>query len=375
MALPTTHQARVYAKPNFSQKSPLHPPLLRRIHSDMNTKQYRVPALLSLVAATLVGCGHAEHTAATLPALPAVKTSVNLIQPADLPLLEEATGTVRARRRATLEAKVSGKILELPLTLGQEVKAGDRMAVIAAEEIQARVDQAKALLEQARREEARFAGLLKSGSVTQQEYDNMKARLAVAEGGLREAETMLGYTAVTAPFDGRVTRKLAEVGDLASPGRPIAEMEDGATPRLEADVPESLMGTVKPGDSLGILAGTNRLNAVVAEVAPAADASSRTFLVKLDLPAGAPLRTGQFARVLVPAGRQTVLVVPSEAVARRGQLEYVYVVRDGKAALRLIRTGRAVEGGVTVLSGLDAGETIAVSAAATLADGQPVETP
>ena len=341
----------------------------------MNTKQYRVPALLSLVAATLVGCGHAEHTAATLPALPAVKTSVKLIQPADLPLLEEATGTVRARRRATLEAKVSGKILELPLTLGQEVKAGDRMAVIAAEEIQARVDQAKALLEQARREEARFAGLLKSGSVTQQEYDNMKARLAVAEGGLREAETMLGYTAVTAPFDGRVTRKLAEVGDLASPGRPIAEMEDGATPRLEADVPESLMGTVKPGDSLGILAGTNRLNAVVAEVAPAADASSRTFLVKLDLPAGAPLRTGQFARVLVPAGRQTVLVVPAESVVRRGQLEYVLVVRDGKAALRLIRTGRAVEGGVTVLSGLDAGETIAVAAAATLADGQPVETP
>jgi RND family efflux transporter MFP subunit len=256
------------------------------------------------------------------------------------------------------------------------VKAGDLLATLDAREVQARVDQAKAVLDQARRDFARQEKLIVTNATTRQEFDAAEARVKVGEAAVSEAETMMSYARVTAPFDGVVTRKLADVGDLAMPGKPLLEIEAPTDLRFEADLPEALLGSVKPGAKMKVKVASvaDPLEAVVSEIAPVADAVSRTFQVKLDLPPAAGLRTGQFGRASVPVAEVMRLLVPQSAVMKRGQMELVFVVRDGKAALRLVKTGKTLNGQVEILSGLEEGEQVVTSDPATLADGQPVRT-
>lgn len=284
---------------------------------------------------------------------------------------EEVVGTVRSKQRALVEAKVSGRVLEYSATPGTAVKAGGLLARLDVQEIQAKVDQARAMLDQANRDFDRQRQLIASNATTRQEFDAAEARVKIGTGALNEAETMLGYASVTAPFDGVVTRKLADVGDLAMPGKPLLEIEAPTSLRFEADLPEAILDRVKLGDRMAVRL-TQVVEGTVSEISPVADPVSRTFLVKLDLPPAEGLRTGQFGRVSVPVGEARLLLVPQNAVLKRGQMEIVFVAQAGKAALRLVKTGKVLEGRVEVLSGIEEGEQVIVSDIARLTDGQPV---
>jgi len=114
--------------------------------------------------------------------------------------------------------------------------------------------------------------------------------------------------------------------------------------------------------------------ATVGEIVPAADPSTRTVQVRLDLPASPQLRSGLFGRAWIPVGRRSVLHVPQAAVIERGQLQGVYVVgQDGIARFRLIRTGAAHQGAVEVLSGLTPGEQVIVAGLEQVKDGARIE--
>jgi RND family efflux transporter MFP subunit len=255
------------------------------------------------------------------------------------------------------------------------VKAGQILATIDAREVQARLDQTQAVRQQAEADLKRYASLLEQKILAQSEFDTAQARFRVADAAVREAETLLGYTKVIAPFDGLITRKHADVGDLATPGKPLLEMEDPTALRLEADVPEAAVGRLKLGDRLlvRISSVSDSLEGVVSEISPAADPNSRTFLVKCDLPSVADLRTGQFGRVAIPVGQTSALRVPASATLQRGQMELLFVVADGHAQLRIVKTGKRVGDEVEVVSGLNAGEQVVVEGGATLLDGQRVE--
>jgi len=108
------------------------------------------------------------------------------------------------------------------------------------------------MLDQAKRDLGRQEQLIGSKATSQQELDAAAARVKVTTAGLNEAETMPGYAKVTAPFDGVITRKLADVGDLAMPGKPLMEMEAPANLRFETDLPESLLNRIKPGARLPV---------------------------------------------------------------------------------------------------------------------------
>ena len=185
---------------------------------------------------------------------------------------------------------------------------------------------------------------------------------------------MLGYTKLIAPFDGIVTRKLADVGDLAAPGKPILEMEDPRALRFEADVPEALIGSVKLGAKLPVRvsAVAAPIESTVVEIAPVADAASRTFLVKLDLPPAEGTRSGQFGRVWVTTGESQTIGVPAAALIVRGQVETVFVAEKGYAQLRIVRTGKCTDGEVELLSGIAPGESVIIEGAEQLRDGQPI---
>lgn len=327
------------------------------------------------LALALAGCGRPHETHPPEQKLPFAPVRVAKVEERSRMATEEIVGTVRAKLRASIEAKVSGRIEQMPVNAGQTVKAGELLAQLDAREIQARREQAAATGVQTERDLQRFITLLNQKAITQQEFDAVQARQRIAKAALTEAETMLGYTRVTAPFDGIITRKLADVGDLASPGRALLDLEDPKVLRIEADMSEGFLGKIQAGDKMTILvpASTNRIEGVVSEISPAVDPASRTFRIKLDLPSSSGLRAGQFGRVLVPAGETSALRVPSLAVVLRGQMELAFVVQDGRAQLRIVKTGKRLGDEVEVVSGLTAGEPIVVEGATALRDGQPVE--
>lgn len=341
----------------------------------MNPLNFRaLPAGAALAGLVLLAGCHPPAPAPTAATnLPPAKVSVAVVQRTGHVAVEEVVGTVRARTRTVVEAKVAGRIVRMETRLGQPVRAGERLVELDATELTARLDQTRGVFEQASRDRDRFRGLLEQKTVSPQEYDAVEARWRVAKAAMAEAESLAGYLRVVAPFDAVVSRKLADVGDQATPGRPLLELEVPGELRLEADVGEALIGRLEPGQQVSVRVGTMVMQGKVAEMAPAADPVSRTFLVKVDLPSGAGLRSGQFGRLSVPLGESPVLRVPAVAVLRRGQLEYVMVDAGGRAQLRLVRTGRMLGADVELVSGVEPGERVVSGGLEGLAEGQPLE--
>ena len=333
----------------------------------------RARVAIACLAFALVACGREETTPAN-ERLPTANVRVAPVTNNARIAGEEVVGTVRPRLQAVIEAKVSGRIETLAVTPGQKVKAGDLLAQLDAREIQARLDQARAVREQAARELERARKLFEQKITSQAEFDAVEARERVAAGAAREAEMALGYSKIVAPFDGVVTRKLADVGDLAAPGKSIVEMEDPAALRFEAGVPEALIGGIKIAGKLPVRVSsvTSDLQGTVVEIAPVADATSRTYLVKLDLPPMDALRSGQFGRVIVPTGNADSIWVPAPAVITRGQMEIVFVAVKERAQLRLVRTGKRTASEVELLAGISPGENVVIEGAEQLRDGQPI---
>ncbi len=286
----------------------------------------------------------------------------------------EIMGSLEAVEQAEVAAKVSGNIVSLPVVLGSRVEKGDLLAEINAGEISARMRQAKAQLEQARRNLERERKLLQKNAATPEAVKSLEDTLRIATAAYEETGTMLEYTRILAPFSGLVTAKMANVGDLATPGKPLLQLENEARLQVIASIPESMVLKIARGDRLSIYVPPADLQLVgtVAEVAPTADHLSRTAPIKIDIPADARLRSGQFARVSMSAGTAQTITVPAEALMSFGQMERLFVVVDGLARLRLVRSGAGTDGEVEILSGLQAGEKVVVQGNRQLVDGQPV---
>ena len=333
-----------------------------------------IPPTAFLIITVLTGCHQQVAEPEPLAALPTAAVETAAVVAATHQAVELVVGTVRPRTSAMVSAKVSGRIKTLVTQIGRTVQTDELLAEIDAAEIAARVDQARAGLENATRELDRYQKLLTQKAVTQSEYDAVEARHRIAKASVAEAETMLGYTRVVAPFNGVIAQDLADVGDLAAPGKPLLKIEATGGLRFEADVAEALAGRIHLGATLAIqIEGiTNALNATVAEIAPAADPLSRTLQVKLDLPVRQDLRAGQFGRLAIPIQGNANLRVPATALIQRGQLEIVFVAATDKAQLRLVRTGKRFGDQLEILSGLDANETVIISGNANLRDGQPI---
>jgi multidrug efflux system membrane fusion protein len=319
-----------------------------------------------------------------------------------IPDLLEVTGTVRSRNAALIAARIPGTVTNLLVREGERAAKGKLLLTIEAAESSAGAAGARAAAEEALRgvEEARarkrladatferYSILFREQAVTRQELDGRQmerdvateglaravARLNQAREGAKAAATMAGYTRVTAPFAGIVTSKSAEIGMTVFPGTPLLTLEEEGHYRLEAVLPESLMGKAKQGDAVSVaIDGIDDLNGKVAEVAPAADPASRTFIVKIDLNAKG-LRSGIFGRAYFPGDSRQGLLVPKSAVVERGAMTSVCVVgKDNLARMRLVKAGRSIAGRVEILAGLSAGERVAVTGLEKVVDGAKVE--
>jgi RND family efflux transporter MFP subunit len=286
----------------------------------------------------------------------------------------ECTGTVRSARHAWIAARVMGSIEAMPVVLGQRVRAGDVLLRLSAGEISARLAQTQAQVAYTQRELERERDLLAKGAGTAESVRGLEDRLRLATAARQEAEAMAGYMVLRAPFSGAVSRRLVKAGDLASPGQPLLEIEGDAGLEIEAMVPESTAIKLAVGQRVPAVADSVRFQADITELAAAADPATRTVEARLAVPAGTAVHSGQFVRLLLPAPTSPNLLVPSPALTAHGQMERVFVVgADGRAILRLVRSGRTEGDRVVILAGLNENERVVIDPPATLREGQPLE--
>jgi RND family efflux transporter MFP subunit len=333
-------------------------------------KFFPLPLLALALAA---GCARHEPAAAS-PGLPSARVRVTAAVGAEVPNYTEATGTVRPVRRAVLAARTSGAITELPVNLGQRVRADEVLVRLFAADVQARLTHAKAQLNVARRDLERETGLLAKGASTAETVRNLQDRVTGSEALVREAEVQVADTELRAPFDGVIARKLVNGGDLASPGQPLLEVEGINDLEVEAAIPDSAAAALNPGTGFICEAGSVTFTGTLREVSSSADAATRTIGVKLAVPAGTAVRSGQFTRVQVPGTTRRTVLVPAAALSPQGQMERVFVVGAGnRAVLRIVKSGARRGDAVEMLAGLADGERVVLAPPPGLRDGQPLE--
>lgn len=333
--------------------------------------------LLPLLCAGLAGVGCSRKPAAAAPApLPPARVQVATVQRDVSPTLIETSGTVRPVRRATLAAKVAGTIVSPPLSLGQAVRAGDVLVSISAPELSARVAQVHAQLAQVERELARERQLHAAGSGAQDAVKSLEDRLAQTKAAVVEAESLLAYTTVRAPFDGFIAHKNIEPGDFAPAGSALLQLDGRDAFELEIGLPDTLVSALTVGAKLDveIPATAVRFCAPIAELSSSAESSARTTTAKLAIPQDIAVRPGLFARVFIPGTVVSALLAPANAVSSFGQMERVFsVTSDQRASLRLVKTGGRRGNAIEIVAGLAAGERVVLSPGPGLRDHQPLE--
>lgn len=328
--------------------------------------------LCSLVLLAIAACRRPPGPDVVADA-PAVSVRLAPVISASVPVLLEAPAAVRPAERASLAAKLTGTVASFPLGLGASVAAGDVLLTLTAPEAEARVRQAQAQLAEAERNTTRQRTLVASGVNPPEALRDAEDRLRFTQAAAAEAEAMLAYATVRAPFAGVMTEKHVLPGDLATPGLTLLVLESTQRLRAEGAVPEAAAAFLRIGAPVAVVLaeGGVPVAAAIEELSPAADVVSRSILLKAALPPGSA-RSGQFVRLQVVVGDAPALFVPVAAVTRFGQMERVFVVARERAGLRLVKTGRTTGDRVEILSGLNPGEQVVLAPPAALRDGQLV---
>jgi multidrug efflux system membrane fusion protein len=370
----------------------------------------------ALLLSLLVGCGSKEP-AGTAASAPPLSVHALTVEPAAWSNIYEATGTVRARTSAVLSSQVMGYVREVRVSAGDHVREGQLLVVLDSRDLDAGYRQAeaaraeardavpeadnavagaKANLDLAKATYRRMKELFDKDSISNQEFDETTARLKVAQSSyemalakrtqlesriaqasqaLASAEVMRSYAQITAPFAGTVTAKSVDPGILATPGVPLLTIEHDGSYRLEASVEESKLPLIRIGQPVTVsLDALGRpVEGRVSEIVPAIDSASRSFTVKIDLPAVAQLRSGLFGRARFALGTRQVLAIPAAAVTERGQLSSVFVTDGSHARSRFVTLGQRSQDTVEILSGLNPGERVIFPVPEGLGDGAPVE--
>jgi RND family efflux transporter MFP subunit len=330
--------------------------------------QRLLPVLLLVLVA---GCSRhdvAPPPTKESPTLSPSATVAALLQPAEI----EVFGTVRGVRRAVLAFRVMGTVEAVDVGLGQRVEAGEGLARVESADLRARLTQAEAALNTARRDAERERALAEKGASTAESVRALQDRLAMAEASVRELQVQLSYATLRAPFRGAIAARAIEPGDVVSPGQRVLEIEGEGAKEIEASVPQSLGRGLSVGATVRVTLDVTTLDARLREVSAAADSSTRSLALKLDLPPECRALPGSFARLHLPDVSSPVLVVPEAAVVRAGQLEGVYVAAaDGVVNYRLVRSGARSPEGIEVLSGLADGERVVADAIRYRAEMQP----
>ena len=403
-------------------------------------KRNGIVIVMVFIIASICSCGKKEGVIAEKG--PVVRLAkVDTLKPSPVEDYYEAVGTVRSKTTSVLSSKIVGNIIAVHIREGSLTRLGQLLIEIDDRDINAQLKKAQAGFREAQdtleeieqiirasesaRDAAqankvlaastfqRYRALLEQRSVSQQEFDEMLAKNKVAEAEADRTDRMLqsilakknqvlarieqakaevvnaqislSYTRITSPINGVVTVKQADVGTLAAPGAPLLTIEDGAHYRLEATVEESQIRNIRLGNPVKVIVDAlgEEISSRVTEVVPTSDPASRSYVVKIDLPAAgrrsgsqSNLCSGLFGKARFAIRTREALLIPQTAILHRGQLVAVYALDSQEIAyLRLIKTGKPYGDRVEVLSGLNNGDRIIVDRVEEISDGNRIQQP
>ncbi|MDA0312065.1 MAG: efflux RND transporter periplasmic adaptor subunit [Gemmatimonadetes bacterium] len=289
--------------------------------------------------------------------------------------MEAFPATVISDRTAEIATRMSGAVERVHVDVGSFVHAGDPLITLDNADISARVSAAQAGLELSELSFGRLNNLAADGAASASELDIATAALASARAMSAEAQAQMAYAVVRAPFDGVITLRSVDPGDLASPGAPLLTMMAPGALKVVLDLPSGRTGVLTVGDIVKVEVSNvdSPLPARVTRIGPALGLRSRTFRVEAQLdPTVTPMVPGSFVRVKIPGAGSGSTWIPEDAVITRGQLSGVMVVEAGTLRLRWVRLGQHGHGAVEVLAGLRQGIAVIRSPSNRLEDGMPV---
>ena len=352
--------------------------------------------LLSLitVSVVMISCSESKTTAGSdqAPAKVTLQT-VSLSTTADEITF---TGNVEGDHRVSLSTKIMGPILSMPLNEGALVSAGQTVARIKSDDVSAKRAQVKANLIEAQAalknveiNYNRVKSLYQNKTATQKEMDDIemaynmaKARVSAVEEMEKEVTDVIGYGEIISPIQGFIVKKMAQEGDMAVPGMPLLIIEDLSTLKINTRVPETEIHLFRKNDKVKVQIDALQnvsLTGVVEQINPGGNPASRQFEVKVvmtDIKADhrAMIKSGMYAKVMLGKESKKSVLIPENALIRRGQLEGIFVISDNQTALlRWVKTGQRNGDLIEILSGLQENERIVLSSDVKLKDGQKVE--
>lgn len=385
---------------------------------DHMKKKFILILVVAISLLFLAGCGKKEEAEkkTETPLAEALNVPTAKVTLGSMEDFYEATGTVKAKTTTQVAANMMGRILSIPVSEGSLVTRGQVLVEIDNRESYTQIEKARAGIKEAQaafieidksvlvaREAiktaeankvlaektfARIKELYERKSASGQEFDEAQSRLKMATSEVDRAKASIpailskkeqinakiqqanadiknigiqqSYSKITSPVSGIVVKKFAENGAIASPGMPLLSIEDNSQYRLEAAIEESQSKLMQIGKRVNLkidALGEGEIIGVISEIMPSADAASRSYTIKIDLPASSLLRTGLYGLARFPIAGKSAIMIPQTAIVQRGQLSGVFVISpDGIAQLRVVTIGKNADGLVEVLSGLSEGD-------------------
>lgn len=347
----------------------------------------RLLATTSLLLITCTGCTHNPHLQPDQTAPISAKViSVSQVESASETSL---TGVIVSRNVAVISSQVLAPITAIDVHEGDSVHAGEVLVTLSSASLQAAVEQARAQLLAAQKQQIaaevhknlaaqtydRYSVLNQRHSVTPQEFDQVKAQLdaanaqvdvaaaqsSAAEAAIRQSQATSGYTVIRAPFRGIVTKKYVDAGSMASPGTPLLRIEDATQYEADIEANESLLHNIHAGERVEVNINGSQASVAgkVREIVPSGDPAAHTFTVKVGLPPSKGIYSGMTASVSIAGENQTAMMVPKNAIQRHGQLDSVLLLDSNSVAqIRYVTLGREQGDKVEIVSGLSNGDRI-----------------
>ncbi len=272
----------------------------------------------------------------------------------------EVNGSVLAAESVELHPEVSGRLVFLQIPDGATVKEGTLLATVNNADIQAQLEQQKALLKLAADNEHRLRQLLSTNGINQADYDAVLTQVSSSEAAVKVLQAQMDKTMIRAPFTGELGLRMVSPGAYVTPQTIVTTLQQSDKVKIDFTMQESNLDHVSKGSVVTVEIGSGKkFSARVIAVEPQINTDTRNFKVRAVLENGF-ITPGSFVKVSI-AQHVKAIMVPSNAIIPDALSNKLVLVKEGKAKFVNVETGDRNEDVVSVLSGIDEGDSIVVS--------------
>lgn len=313
--------------------------------------------IIALLSALTASAWSAE------PGALAAELASIVVRPHRVDLSFPAEALVEAVQQTTVGAQIAGRVIEVKADAGQRVSKGEVLMRIDAREAAEAARAANAQYANARLNLERTQSLVAQKFMSPATLDKARADYDAAAANRAAAGASESHATIVAPLSGVVARRHAELGDMATPGKPLFTLYEPGSLRVTASIPQYRLNAMRSVTTARVEFPElgKWVDATAVKLLPTADSATHVSQVRVSLPPLAEATPGMFARVHFVIGQADKLTVPASAVVRRGEVAAVYVLGpDNRPSLRQLRLGDVVGAGeIEVLAGLAAGDKVA----------------